>query len=114
MLTSQNNPRRRKPGRDEIFLLSIMLALGLIGFYLLAYQEFAAFGPTTEFIPISVNSPRKPNYSADATKPKLPAIRLDLVQAVISDQDPDADKAARFATLQANLLTPVPWLVAPT
>ncbi|MEW5720049.1 MAG: hypothetical protein AB1817_15595 [Chloroflexota bacterium] len=102
---------KRRRGLGLIFAGLLVSALC---FLFLAYVERAATRQENEYIPVSLSSNRVANYSVDPRPLQIPAARIDLIAAAIHDQEPDADAAARFAIVQANLLTPVAWLISPT
>jgi len=97
-----------------IWLLVTALIASALGFCSLAYFDLAASQRSTGYIPVSLDSKQVAGYSADPRPTQFPAARIDLIADVIRDQEPDANAAARFATVQANLLTPVAWLISPT
>jgi hypothetical protein len=89
------------------------LFLGLACIFSTLYIEFAALSRKNEFIPISLGSKQDVAYKADATAIHIAGVRLQVIADAIQDQDSNADVAARFAAVQANLLTPVAWLSSP-
>lgn len=107
----QPNPRVR---RIERFLLAMLAVLSVLYLGSVVLIERMSWRHPAEFLPISLSSTQVARYAHDPITLQIPAARLELIAEVIHDQEPDADAAARFATVQANLLTPVAWLITPT
>ncbi|MCI0476457.1 MAG: hypothetical protein L0Y55_09440, partial [Anaerolineales bacterium] len=98
----------------ERFLVALIATLGALYFASVVFVERMSWRRPAEFIPISLSSTQVAQYSHDPLTIQIPVARLELIAEVIHDQEPDADVAARFATVQANLLTPVAWMITPT
>jgi hypothetical protein len=99
--------------RAEILLGGVALILGTLCLISVLYVEVASQGRKSEFVPISLGSKQIVDYNAEPTAIHIPAVRLEVIADAIRDQDSTADVAARFADVQASMLTPVAWLSAP-
>ena len=110
------SPDRPSPRvwRIERFLVAMIATLGALYFASVVFVERMSWRRPAEFIPISLSSTQVAQYSHDPLTIQIPVARLELIAEVIHDQEPGADVAARFATVQANLLTPVAWMITPT
>lgn len=100
--------------RIERFLVAMVAALVVLYLTSVVFVERMSWRRSSEFIPISLSSTQVAQYSHDPLTIQIPVARLELIADAIHDQEPNADAAARFATVQANLLTPVAWLITPT
>ena len=103
---------RRRPA--ELLVILVVLLAGGVGTAYLVGREISPDAMQPLFVPVSLLSRQIADYGVDARADALPAARLDIVADVIRDQEPDADVAARYAQVQANMLTPVAWLLTPT
>jgi hypothetical protein len=99
--------------RAEILLGGVAFILGALCLISVLYIEVSSQGRKSEFVPISLGSKQSVDYNVEPTAIHIPAIRLEVIADAIRDQDSTADVAARFADVQASMLTPVAWLSAP-
>ena len=83
-------------------LLLILLGILLLDF-LLGYRPAAA----AEVLPVSIQSNRLADYSADQISSLLPVVGMGIIEDVIKDQEP-TDVPARVETVRVVLQTPVP------
>ena len=96
-----------------LVLLIMILCGGVCAAYFVQQEIYPApMGPIS--VPVSLRSKRVADYGMDRNADRLPAARLDIVADLIRDQEPSADVAARFASVQASMLTPIAWLITPT
>jgi hypothetical protein len=113
-MSASPNGEDHRHQKMERYLVFIVVALSALCLFSVVFVETASLRQRSEFVPISLNSKEIALYSSDPLTIQIPGVRLDLIEDAIRDQEPDADAAARFAIVQANLLTPVAWLVTPT
>jgi Tol biopolymer transport system component len=100
--------RERVPHRRfETLGLAGIAFLGILYVFLLVYTQVTALQHKVEFVPVSLNSRQSADYNIDPPSLNMPSVRIDIIQEVIHDQEPASDAIARFARVQANLLTPV-------
>jgi hypothetical protein len=99
--------------RAEILLSSAALILGVICSISVLYVAVTPQAGRSEFVPVSLGSKQSIDYNVDPTAIHIPGVRLQVVADAIRDQDSAANVAARFAAVQASLLTPVAWLSIP-
>ena len=83
-------------------VLLILLGILLLDF-LLGYRPAAA----AEVLPVSIQSNRLADYSADQISSLLPVVGMGIIEDVIKDQEP-TDVPARVETVRVVLQTPVP------
>jgi len=101
--------------RTEVILLSLTVVAGLLSILSLIKTELLPTrGQPIEVIPISLTAEQHANYDSDTVALKIPPARVEMIGEIIYDHDARADVLARLATVQANLLTPVPSLLGPT
>lgn len=98
--------------RDQI-LIGIFLGGGILILLGLAYLSRATI-ELTEYLPISLAPHQQPSYNTDPPPFILPKVDVAIVADAIRDAEPTTDVRARFGTVQARLVTPVPYLITPT
>lgn len=111
MSSSGQNQRTRHRQRNLTAILAIIVFIALAAF---VYFARASLNQIVEYLPISLDAKFSANYGKDAPSLVMPNIGVEIIADIIHDAEPTADARARFATVQANLLTPVPFVFTPT
>jgi hypothetical protein len=108
------SPPPKSQRRLELLLLGLSATAGLLLILSIVRAELMSTQRPIELVPISLSARQSPNYSVDETDLQIAPARVEMIGEIIHDQDAKADAIARLATVQTNLLTPVPSLLGPT
>lgn len=95
--------RRKNPRRWGLLLVSLVLLGILLLGLLLSYRQAAA----AELLPVSIQSQKQADYSADYGYALQPALNLEIVQEVLRDKE-STNVPERVEIIQEGLLTLVP------
>ncbi|NUM48615.1 MAG: LysM peptidoglycan-binding domain-containing protein [Anaerolineales bacterium] len=91
-----------------LLLVSIAASLFLLVFIV---QDQTRHPPVNEYLDISIGEPGQADYSPDPFGTLMPPPQVLIISEVIWDQENSKSEALdRFATVETNLLTPVPLL----
>lgn len=94
---------QQKTVRRWGMLLIVVILLGILLLsILLSYRQAAA----AEMLPVSIQSMRRADYSADPLGSPLSGINMGIVQDIIQEQEP-SNVPGRLETVQAGLQTPI-------
>lgn len=111
---SSSEQNHKQTYRRERRLSSVLLLIAFTALIVLVYFTRPASNAIVEYFSISLDAKHSANYSQDPPSLVMPNVSIEIIADNIRDAEPAADARARLATVQANLLTPVPHVFSPT
>ncbi len=102
---------RRNIALSEMrYLLLVCIAAGLF-LAILVRQDRARNQPIREYLPIGLGDSASADYTVDPLGTPLPQVQVEIISEVIWDEEnSEIEAQERFATVETNLLTPVPLI----
>lgn len=99
-----------RPISDTRYLWMVCIAASLF-LLVLVVQDQERHPPDSEYLQIAVGEGEHASYLPDPAGTALPPVQVEVISEVIWDEENSATEAlARFATVETNLLTPVPLI----